>query len=102
MADNKSMTVLEQIKKLDEQRAALLDNAKAEALTKVNSALETLNSLGFTYSLSETAGKPKSKKPVDPTKPCSYCGKPGHDARFHRAEIIAKKKAEAAKNDKKK
>ena len=94
------MTVLEQLKKLDEQRAALLDNAKKEALTKAETAIADLNSLGFTYRLVEGDTAPKKRGAragagtVDPTKPCSVCNfltTPNHDARKHRAQGDAKK-----------
>ena len=45
------MSVLDEIKKLDEQRAKLLSDAKAEALKKAQTAIDTLNSLGFNYQL---------------------------------------------------
>jgi hypothetical protein len=59
MAEN---SVLAQIKKLDEQRAKLLEDAKAEALTKANAAIADLNSLGFNYRLAEGTGSaPRSQ-----------------------------------------
>jgi hypothetical protein len=54
------MSVLEQIKKLedqkralDDQKAQLLKQAKQEALGKVNDAVKELNALGFAYSVVE-------------------------------------------------
>lgn len=47
------MSVLEQIKALDEQREKLLSDAKAEALGKANAAIAALNELGFNYRLTE-------------------------------------------------
>lgn len=47
------MTVLDELKKLDEQRAKLIDKAKAEALKQAEQAVEDLNALGFNYSLSD-------------------------------------------------
>jgi len=47
------MSVIEQLKALDEQREKLLSDAKAEALSRVEAALQTLNELGFSYRLVE-------------------------------------------------
>lgn len=83
----KKMTVLEQIKKLDEQRANLLNSAKDEALKKAEAAIADLNSLGFAYRLAEGNG-PKTRD-----KPCQTCGYktvPPHDSRKHRAQGEAK------------
>lgn len=46
------MSVLDQIKALDEQRNKLLADAKQEALGAANAAIATLKELGFNYSLS--------------------------------------------------
>lgn len=45
------MSVLEQIRKLDEQKASLLSAAKAEAIKKAEAAIAELNELGFSYKL---------------------------------------------------
>jgi hypothetical protein len=94
----KKMTVLEQIKKLDEQRAQLLGNAKIEALASAEKAVADLNSLGFSYRLVEgdaaPAKKTKQTRQLDPTKPCSVCKfatEPNHDARRHRSQGEKKK-----------
>lgn len=50
MAQN---SVLDRIKKLDEEKAQLLSQAKSEALAKANTAIDELNSLGFNYRLIE-------------------------------------------------
>jgi hypothetical protein len=50
------MSILDQIRKLDEQKAALLEGAKQEALTQANAAIESLNELGFSYKLVEGRG----------------------------------------------
>jgi hypothetical protein len=47
------MSILEQIRQLDEQRAKLLGQAKAEALTKAEEAIHSLSDLGFNYRLVE-------------------------------------------------
>lgn len=94
----KTMTVLEQIKKLDEQRANLLNSAKDEAMKKAEAAIGDLNSLGFSYRLVE-GDAPKTRKAavirqLDPDKPCQTCGFktiPPHDSRKHRAQGEGKK-----------
>ena len=50
------MSVLDQLKKLDEQRAKLLDGAKEEALGKAKAAIAELNELGFSYKLVQGDG----------------------------------------------
>lgn len=47
------MSVLDQIKQLEEQKAKLLQDAKQEALDQANAAIKTLNALGFNYQLVE-------------------------------------------------
>ena len=43
------MSVLDEIRKLDEKKAQLLETAKKEALDSANAALKTLRDLGFNY-----------------------------------------------------
>lgn len=50
------MSILDQLKKLDEQRAALLEGAKNEALDLVNKGIAALNELGFNYHLVQREG----------------------------------------------
>ncbi|MBK8082328.1 MAG: hypothetical protein IPK28_00010 [Devosia sp.] len=45
--------VLAKLKKLDEERAKLIADAKSQALAAANMAIADLNSLGFTYRLVE-------------------------------------------------
>ena len=47
------MSVLDQLKALDEQREKLINDAKAEALAKAEEAVAALNELGFNYRLVE-------------------------------------------------
>lgn len=56
------MSVLEKIRKLEEQKASLLSEAKKEALAKANEAVKELNELGFNYQLvqGETGGVTRS------------------------------------------
>lgn len=93
--------------------AALEEEAKNELLEGVNQMLKDLQELGFVYHLLSDAdltarqtqnlpsGKLKTQKtakdPSAPKKPCKQCGSLEHDARFHRAENLARKKAEQTK-----
>ena len=45
------MSAIEQIKKLEEQKQQLIDQAKEEALDQANAAITILKELGFNYSL---------------------------------------------------
>ena len=47
--------VLAKLKKLDEERAKLIADAKSQALAAANMAIADLNSLGFSYRLVEGA-----------------------------------------------
>ena len=44
-----AQSVLQQLKKLDDERNKLIAGAKAEAMDEVNKALAELNALGFNY-----------------------------------------------------
>ena len=48
--------VLAKLKKLDEERAVLVADAKHQALAAANMAIADLNALGFTYRLVEGGG----------------------------------------------
>lgn len=86
----KRVTILDQLKKLDDQRATLLEGAKQEALDKAEAAVNDLNALGFSYRLVEGAGKATKSKGTrqrDPDKPCGVCKfatEPPHDGRAHK------------------
>lgn len=54
------MSVLDQIRKLDEQKAQLLETAKKEALKKAEAAIAELNELGFNYRLTGGPATPTS------------------------------------------
>jgi hypothetical protein len=90
-------SVLEQLKKLDEQRTKLLDGAKAEAMKKAEEAIAELKELGFDYRLvhgAESSGG--GKKRASTQKPaaerhCDICDANGHDARAHRSQNPKKK-----------
>src|SRR4051812_4991198 len=85
-------SVLEQLRKLDEQRAQLLEGAKAAALKKGEEAVAELKELGFDYRLvhgAESSGG--GKKRASTQKPaaerhCDICDTSGHDARAHRSQ----------------
>ena len=88
------MSVLQELKALDEKRAKLLEGAKSEALEKAHKAIAELNELGLHYTLSEGT-QPTSKRPENQSKrpqkdvPCSICHyktNPLHDGRAHRSQ----------------
>lgn len=54
-------SALEKIKKLDAERAKIIEDAKAEALTKAQEAVDELNSLGFVYVLSDGSAPKRGK-----------------------------------------
>ena len=91
-------TALQQIKKLDEERAKLLESAKADALARAEEAINELTALGFDYELVEPARattrktrtvrkalvpdhRPKGTCPI-----CEYATKPPHDKRSHKSQ----------------
>ncbi len=91
-------TALQQIKKLDEERGKLLENAKADALTRAEEAINELTALGFDYELVESAREPVRKTrtarkglvpdhhPKGTCPICEYATKPPHDKRSHRSQ----------------
>jgi hypothetical protein len=95
-------TALQQIKKLDEERAKLLESAKADALARAEEAINELNALGFDYELvepvRETARKTRTvrKAPAPDHHPkgtcpiCEFATKPPHDKRSHRSQTRKK------------
>jgi uncharacterized protein involved in exopolysaccharide biosynthesis len=54
-------TAIQRIKELDQERAALFEHAKEEALRRANQAVEDLNALGLNYRLVTGAAPPGSK-----------------------------------------
>jgi hypothetical protein len=99
-------TVLEKLKALDSQRAALLEDAKKEALDNAEKAVAELNELGFHYTLTEGASSPsgsaraprKTSQAQAPKRqardvPCPICHfktTPHHDGRLHRSQKAKK------------
>jgi hypothetical protein len=69
------MSVLDELKALDAQRAALLEGAKKEALDKAEKAIAELNELGFNYRLVEGAvrapRKAEAEAPKRQTRGCA-------------------------------
>ncbi len=55
-------TVLQQIKKLDEERAKILEGAKNDALARAQEAINELTALGFDYETCR-AGTKNRRKP---------------------------------------
>lgn len=99
-----ALSLMEQVKALDEQRARLIDGAKAEALKKIDEAINELAGLGFKYRLIDDEGSPsrptknstfkaasgdmKITRPMK-DKICETCGfktTPLHDGRAHRSQ----------------
>ena len=52
------MSVMDEIRKLDEQKAKLLHGAKQEAIDLINGGIKTLNELGFKFHLVEEGTLP--------------------------------------------
>jgi hypothetical protein len=92
------MSIQDQLKALDEQRAKLLDDAKSKALEKANAAIQELNELGLHYSLTEGKTVRGPRKGIAKTGgtvrqikdgPCPICHfrtSPAHDGRSHRGQ----------------
>ncbi len=95
------MSVLEEIKALDERRAKLLENAKNEALKAAHKAIAELNELGFNYRLVEGSLTPTARGPRKehsegeapkrhardlPCPICEFKTNPHHDGRAHRSQ----------------
>jgi hypothetical protein len=94
-------TALLQIKKLDEERAKILEGAKNDALTRAEEAINELTALGFDYELAEPARETARKtrirtglvpdhRPKGTCPICEYATNPPHDKRSHRAQARKK------------
>jgi len=110
-------SVLEQIRKLDVQKAALIETAKKEVLSDAYKAIKTLKSLGHHFELVAKGGVTPSiaqpeqlrkkgaikksakrkgsrvgtRKPADIACPiCSFKTSPPHDRRSHRSQMPKK------------
>src|ERR1700720_3370266 len=96
------LTALQQIKKLDEERAKLLESAKADALARAEEAVNELTALGFDYELvapaRERARKTRTARKASrpdhhPKGTCPICGwatNPPHDKRSHKSQTKKK------------
>jgi hypothetical protein len=86
--------VLDQIRKLDDQRSKLLGEAKDEALQLVHEAIGDLNALGFNYGIVEKARERRGGGRQQSDGPCPICEfktNPPHDGRKHRSQGNRKK-----------
>ena len=54
-------TAIQRIKELDQERSALFEQAKEEALRRAHQAVEDLNALGLKYRLVEGESSPGGK-----------------------------------------
>jgi hypothetical protein len=96
-----TLSTLDRLKKLDEERSKLIEEAKAASLAKANEAIKELNELGLHYRLIEGAEPSRSVASAmarwqsdAPTRqqrdvPCPICGfktTPLHDGRAHRSQ----------------
>ena len=63
------ISAIQRIKELDQERAALFEQAKEEALRRANQAVEDLNALGLNYrrvtGAAPAENKSASKKPQE-------------------------------------
>jgi len=87
-------TTLDQLKQLDSQRTKIIENAKSEAMSKVQMALDDLNELGFSYVISEGgkgALRSVRERKDEPCPTCKFKTLPPHDGRRHRAQGSKKK-----------
>lgn len=94
MADKPS--AIDKALKAMEEMEALKQAAIEELLQQRSDIDQKLQKLGHNQPAPvpvHSSPKTTQTRQRDLTKPCSYCGEIGHDARKHRAEIIAAKKA---------
>ena len=91
--------ILDRLKKLDEERAGLVETAKTEALQKAQDAVADLNALGFSYRLVDgtegarlprAVGTPGAKRQSKggPCPICNFTTDPPHDKRAHRSQQV--------------
>ncbi len=86
---------LARIRKLEEERSRLLEDAKEEALGRARAAIAELRELGFEYQLARAAKGGRGGRSAANGRgavreaPCPICGfqtQPPHDARKHRGQ----------------
>jgi DNA repair exonuclease SbcCD ATPase subunit len=78
--------LLAQLDQIDSEILALKKKRQAELIAE-------LEELGLSVPTPRSAGEKKLQRQRDPAKPCPVCGEPGHDARRHRKERLARKSA---------
>lgn len=95
-------SALDRIKKLDEERKSILEEAKAEAMKKVDEGLAELKALGFKYRLVADSdvydmstkrrnSKPPPRSLISLCPICQFTTVPPHDGRQHRSQGDNKK-----------
>ena len=93
---------LKRIAELDKERAALLETAKSDALSRINAGIADLKALGLNYALIQPGTRKGAGKKVrsrngtgyisDAECPvCKFKTSPPHDARRHRLQGKRKK-----------
>jgi hypothetical protein len=93
------VSILDELKELDEKRAKLVYTAKTKALDQINEAVLQLEQLGFLYRIvegDEKAPNAKSQKKGRKKGPCPICKfmtDPQHDGRLNVHREQPEKKA---------
>jgi hypothetical protein len=80
------MEVLEKLKKLEEERDALLKQERDKLIEQIEELIGKLTKLNFSYALVE---RDKARKRMRKTRECKICGfvtEPVHDTRRHAGE----------------
>jgi len=87
------MSVFDQIKALAEQKAALVEQARAAAIEQVDAGIAELKLLGFDFVLAPADMKPVrivNRSPKDAPCPiCAFKTNPPHDKRAHKGHAAA-------------
>jgi len=94
MARSGQKALLERLRKLDQERDALAQQAKEQLIARANEVIKELNKLGFNYRLASSSRTREARGGISPNKPCQICKfrtDPPHDARRHKAQGRDKK-----------
>ncbi len=84
------LTLAQQIAALEAQKQKILETAKAEAMSEVETAIAKLNELGFKYRLTEGEARKVNHAPSDKGCPvCNFKTEPPHDRRSHKSHAAA-------------
>ena len=90
---HQSLPFLDRLKQLDDERASIIEAARAAAFAQAEEAVALLNAIGYTCEIAfapEPAAAPrKTARPVRTNRPCPICEfrtDPPHDARRHRSQ----------------